>query len=77
VDLPHNAWAVSVADQGGADPEVLQELIKPSDGFPNLDDERGRGFFLLGGMVDELTVAPSQDGLGLTLKATRFYGEPD
>jgi anti-sigma regulatory factor (Ser/Thr protein kinase) len=76
LDLANNAWAVSVADQGGANPEDVQELIKPSDGFPNLDDERGRGFFLLVGMVDELTVAPSQDGLGLTLKALRIHGEP-
>jgi len=76
LDLVDGGWAISVADQGGAEPKDVEELIRPTDGFPNLDDERGRGFFLLAGMVDELTVGRSPDGLGLMLKASRVYAEP-
>jgi len=73
LDLTGGRWRVAVADQGGGDPEDLRELIAPSNGLPDLEDERGRGFFLLTGMVDELTVDPSEDGLGLTLSARRKY----
>ena len=76
LDLLDGGWAISVADQGGAEPGEVQALIQPADGLPNLDDERGRGFFLLVGMVDELRVARSQDGLGLSLEASRIYAEP-
>ncbi len=76
LDLNDGGWQVSVADQGGAEPGEVQALVQPPDGLPNLDDERGRGFFLLAGMVDELQVALSPDGLGLVLKASRIYAEP-
>lgn len=76
LDLLDGGWVVSVADQGGAEPGEVQAMIQPADGLPNLDDERGRGFFLLAGMVDELRVARSQDGLGLSLEASRIYAEP-
>ncbi|MDA1265547.1 MAG: ATP-binding protein [Planctomycetota bacterium] len=68
-------WTVTVGDQGGGDPTFLRDLIDPPDGFPDLEDERGRGFFLLAGMVDKLSVAPTPAGNGLALKATRRYGD--
>lgn len=65
------AWEVRVADQGGGDPDVVRELITPPDGVPDLEDERGRGFFLMAQMVDSLEVLRSPDGLGLELVARR------
>ena len=66
-----DAWEVRVADQGGGDPDVVRDLIAPPDGFPDLEDERGRGFFLLAQMVDALEVRRSPDGRGLELIARR------
>ena len=63
-------WELRVADQGGGDPKVLDELIHP-EGLPDLENERGRGFFLMAQMVDSLEVKRSEDGLGLLLIARR------
>lgn len=65
------SWEVRVADQGGGDPEVVRAMITPPDGVPDLDDERGRGFFLMAQLVDSLEVQRSADGLGLELIARR------
>ena len=66
-------WSVEVMDQGGADLEAVRELLAPRDGAPDLEDERGRGFFLIREMVDELAVAKSPDGLGLSFRVRRRY----
>ena len=63
-------WAMRVSDQGGGDPEVVDRLMHP-EGLPDLEDERGRGFFLMAQMVDSLEVRKSDDGLGLCLAAKR------
>ena len=63
-------WRLDVTDQGRGDPAVLRELIHP-EGLPDLEDERGRGFFLIGQMVDRIEVEVSSAGLGLTLSVTR------
>jgi len=68
------AWEVRVADQGGGDPDVVRAQIAPPDGVPDLEDERGRGFFLLAQLVDALEVRRSPDGLGLELIARRGEG---
>lgn len=70
LDVSARGWEMRVADQGGGDPAVVDELIHPRD-LPNLEDERGRGFFLMAQMVDSLRVAKSPDGLGLELIALR------
>ena len=67
-------WTVTVGDQGGGDPSAVRDLIEPPDGFPDLEDERGRGFFLLASMVDELTVDPTPSGDGLAFRARRRFG---
>jgi anti-sigma regulatory factor (Ser/Thr protein kinase) len=67
------AWDLEVGDQGGGNLEEVQALITP-DGLPDLEDERGRGFFLLTGMLDSLTVAKSEDGRGLVFRAVREHG---
>ena len=64
-------WSVRVEDQGGAEPEVLEEMIQPASGIPDLEDERGRGFFLLAQMVDAIDVSASGDGLGIALEARK------
>jgi serine/threonine-protein kinase RsbW len=67
-------WSVKIGDQGGGDPAVIRPLLDPPDGVPDLDDDRGRGLFLLSQMVDELDVQRSEDGLGLSFQATRQHG---
>ena len=65
-----DGWQLSLSDQGGGDPDALQALLHP-DALPDLDDERGRGFFLMSRMVDSMRVRRSSDGLGLELIASR------
>ena len=67
-------WSVRVEDQGGGEPGLVRSMIDPEDGIPDLEDERGRGFFLLAQMVDELDVMTSVDGLGLALEARKGHG---
>lgn len=69
------AWTLRVGDQGGGDPELLRARITDSDDEPDLDDDRGRGFFLLAQMVDRLEVERSADGLGLEVVAIRRYAQ--
>jgi anti-sigma regulatory factor (Ser/Thr protein kinase) len=70
-----DAWEMHVADQGGGDPEVVRAMIAPPDGVPDLEDERGRGFFLMAQLVDSLEVRRSEDGLGLEMIARRRAGQ--
>ena len=71
--LDPSGWCLRVSDQGGGDPAELEALIHPVDDIPDLEDERGRGFFLLAQMVDELLVAVSEDGRGLAFTAVRRF----
>ncbi len=66
-------WELRVADQGGGDPEEMAPFLDDSE-LPDLEDERGRGFFLLVQMVDLLTVAKSEDGKGLEFTARKRVG---
>ncbi|MEM9380866.1 MAG: ATP-binding protein [Planctomycetota bacterium] len=75
IDDATTKWSVRVEDQGGGEPGVVRAMIAPDEGIPDLEDERGRGFFLLAQMVDELDVARSGDGLGLMLEARRSLDE--
>lgn len=67
-----DGWTLRVGDQGGGDPAELRARLGGSD-EPDLEDERGRGFFLLAQMVDRLEVERSADGLGVEFVATRNY----
>ena len=55
--------------------KVLDELrpFLDPEGLPDLEDERGRGFFLLAQSVESLTVEQSPTGDGLTFRAERLY----
>ena len=63
-------WWLEIADEGGGEPEEVAALLHP-DSPPDLEDERGRGFYLLGQMVDSLEVRRRVDGRGLILRAER------
>ena len=68
-------WELSVTDQGEGSVEEVRRLITPPDGIPDLEDDRGRGFFLMAQMVDRLEVEESEEGRGLTFRALRRYGD--
>ena len=67
-------WILLVSDQCGGDAQKLQSALDESS-LPDLEDDRGRGLFLLRSSVDRLEVSKSEDGKGLTLKAVRTHGE--
>ena len=65
-------WELEVADEGGGEPAELEGFLDP-DAIPDLEDERGRGFFLMATMVDRMTVRKSDDGAGLVLAAVKRH----
>jgi anti-sigma regulatory factor (Ser/Thr protein kinase) len=67
-----DGWTLSVGDQGGGDPDEVAARLS-QDGLPDLDEDRGRGFFLLKQMLDSLHVHTSDDGLGLEFTAVRTF----
>lgn len=66
-------WELRVSDQGGGDPATVDALLHPT-GLPDLEDERGRGLFLIAGECDTIEVRRSDDQLGLCLVARRNFG---
>ena len=66
-------WALAVTDEGGGDPARVRMALRNAQ-VPDLEDERGRGLFLLRQMVDSLEVDSSPDGRGLTFRVTRRHG---
>jgi len=68
------SWTLRVSDQGGGDPEEMEPFLDDTV-LPDLEDERGRGFFLLVQMVDRLSVARSEDGKGLEFTAHKANGD--
>ena len=73
-EIDPDGWCLRVSDRAGGDPDDVRALIGEGDELPDLEDERGRGFFLMRQMVDELTVERSADGRGLTFTARRRHG---
>lgn len=71
--LRDGGWVLDVADEGHGDPEELDALLHPA-GLPDLEDERGRGFFLISGMCQSLSVRRREDGKGLVVTAVRLHG---
>jgi len=65
-------WCLEVTDHGGGDPAELRALLA-AEGTPDLDDDRGRGLFLLAQMVDRLEADRSEDGDGITFRARRRF----
>ena len=65
-------WILHVRDQGGGDPAEIESLLR-SDEPPDLEDERGRGFFLMAELVDRLEVRRTDDERGLCITARHEY----
>ena len=65
-----DVWELHVCDQGGGDPSAMQPFLD-RDGLPDLSDDRGRGFFLLLDMLDDLRIDVSPDEKGLRVIAVR------
>ena len=63
-------WRLGVEDEGGGGPESLMPFLVETDELPNLEDERGRGFFLLRSYLDTLEVQGAKGGTGVELIAT-------
>jgi len=73
VALDDTSWNIAVSDQGGGDPSVVDALLHPA-GLPDLEDERGRGLYLMTLECDSIFVRRSDDALGLCLVARRTLG---
>lgn len=71
-EVQGDSWILRVGDQGGGDPAELRARLTATE-EPDLDDDRGRGFFLLAQMVDSLNVERSADGLGVEFVAVRKF----
>lgn len=67
-----DGWTMRVGDQGGGDPRTMQARIDSTE-EPDIEDERGRGFFLLGQMLDSIHVERTADGRGLEFTVVRTY----
>jgi anti-sigma regulatory factor (Ser/Thr protein kinase) len=65
-------WMLAVSDEGGGDPERVRRAIE-SARLPDLEDERGRGLYLMRQMVDSMEVDPSADRRGLTFRVQRQH----
>jgi len=71
--LRERDWVLAVTDEGGGDALRMNAAIQNAQ-LPDVDDERGRGLYLLRQMVDTLEVDQSADGRGLTFRITRRHG---
>ncbi len=67
-------WSLAVSDQGGGDPGRLRDALGESTEHPDLEDDRGRGLFLMRASVDRLEVEESEDGRGIRVTAIREHG---
>ncbi|HEX6882049.1 MAG TPA: ATP-binding protein [Planctomycetota bacterium] len=65
-------WRLAVTDEGGGDAARLRQALRSAQ-LPDLEDERGRGFYLMRQMVDTMEVDPSADGRGLTFRVVRRH----
>lgn len=72
LEVSQTLWKLEVSDEGGGDPIEVEALMHP-DGLPDLEDERGRGFFLLSTMVDAMSVRRTENGRGLVLCAEKRH----
>jgi len=66
---PHE-WQLEVTDEGGGNVDEVRALVDPQ-GLPDLEDDRGRGLFLMAQTVDHLGVVAGPDGKGLTFQVRK------
>lgn len=65
-------WRLAVSDEGGGDPARVRHALRSAQ-LPDLEDERGRGLYLMRQMVDSMEVDRSADGRGLTFRISRRH----
>jgi len=65
-------WLLAVSDEGGGDPERVRQAIQAAQ-LPDLEDERGRGLYLMRQMVDSMEVDLSENRRGLTFRIKRRH----
>lgn len=65
-------WRLAVSDEGGGDPERVRRALQSAK-LPDLEDERGRGLYLMRQMVDSMEVDLSEDRRGLTFRIQRRH----
>ncbi len=65
-------WMLAVTDEGGGDPSRVRAALEEAR-LPDLEDDRGRGLYLLRQMVDSMEVDRSADGRGLTFRMIRRH----
>ena len=70
--LRPGGWSLRVSDSGGGDPRAVRARLAAAEA-PDLEDERGRGFFLMKQMLDGLHVECTPDGRGLEFLAIRTF----
>src|SRR5262245_37136039 len=70
--IGEHEWRLSVSDENGGDPARVSRAIRSAQ-LPDLEDERGRGLYLMRQMVDSMEVDRSPDGRGLTLSIVRRH----
>lgn len=70
-ELSAAGWTLEVEDQGGDDGRALTALLDEGAPF-DLEDERGRGLFLVRDMVETMRVRPG--AAGLVVAVTRDLG---
>lgn len=68
-----DGWEVRVGDQGGGDPSEIEPFLR-KDEMPDLENDRGRGFYLMAQMLQDMRVSRTGDGRGLLFVAVRRYG---
>lgn len=74
LSIREGTWELRVTDQGEGTLQEVEALMG-RDGLPDLEDERGRGFFLLSQMVDVLDVDDGVEGWGLTFIARKVWDD--
>jgi anti-sigma regulatory factor (Ser/Thr protein kinase) len=67
-------WLLAVTDENGGDATRLQQAVRNAQ-LPDLNDERGRGLYLMRQMVDSMEVDKSADGRGLTFRVVRRHAD--
>jgi anti-sigma regulatory factor (Ser/Thr protein kinase) len=65
-------WFLAVSDEGGGDAERVRRALQSAK-LPDLEDERGRGLYLMRQMVDSMEVDLSDDRRGLTFRIQRRH----
>lgn len=73
VYVQSGGWEIRVGDQGGGDPGEMAPFLR-RDEVPDLENDRGRGFYLMAQMLQDMQVTRTSDGRGLLFVAVRRYG---